>query len=671
MDATSRYRPQIDGLRAISILAVVGYHTALPGFSGGFVGVDVFFVISGYLILGQIGSRIADGRFSLAAFYGRRFLRILPGLALMLAASAVAARFVLVTPDDIREFRHEIVQAALMYANHHFLVSEGDYFGRAIQVKPLLHTWSLMVEEQFYLAAPLLAMGFVAAARRFGGLGRTPLLRLGLAFAGVSLVASAALSNPEHNVAFFLTPFRAWEFAVGGLVHPAAPHLARLSQRARAWLAPLGLALIALAANRFGVTTPYPSLGVALPVAGAALVIAGSHVGATDGAARLLSSRGLTAIGLLSYEWYLWHWPLLVYGRLVLPEADPLARDLAAVTIALGLAFVTYRFIDRPIRRFRPVLLRRPLAVVASAAAALVALAVVSQRSFLEAQHVAAGERARWIESEGVAAPRRCDGQPGDASCAPHPAAARSVIVAGDSHAGSFAPALASAASESGVSLVHATRLGCLALSGVEVFRDGAPLPACRGFWEETLEKLEGARPPARSVLLMQNWAMYLGGEDELGRKRPMEIGPAGGDRAKDPLAFLRERLSASLDALEAAGAERILLVGAIPNFDHDPVDCVMRARRFAGDLARCRQDAPGRSARAAELRDALASVVSGHASRRWIDPSASLCGADHCRALDDAGRLLYVDTNHVSRAGAARIYADFEADLDWALGRR
>ena len=342
MDATSRYRPQIDGLRAISILAVVGYHTALPGFSGGFVGVDVFFVISGYLILGQIGSRIADGRFSLAAFYGRRFLRILPGLALMLAASAVAARFVLVTPDDIREFRHEIVQAALMYANHHFLVSEGDYFGRAIQVKPLLHTWSLMVEEQFYLAAPLLAMGFVAAARRFGGLGRTPLLRLGLAFAGVSLVASAALSNPEHNVAFFLTPFRAWEFAVGGLVHPAAPHLARLSQRARAWLAPLGLALIALAANRFGVTTPYPSLGVALPVAGAALVIAGSHVGATDGAARLLSSRGLTAIGLLSYEWYLWHWPLLVYGRLVLPEADPLARDLAAVTIALGLAFVTY-----------------------------------------------------------------------------------------------------------------------------------------------------------------------------------------------------------------------------------------------------------------------------------------------------------------------------------------
>lgn len=669
MDATSRYRPEIDGLRAVSILAVVGYHTALPGFSGGFVGVDVFFVISGYLILGQIGSRIADGRFSLAAFYGRRFLRILPGLALMLAASAVAAYFVLVTPDDVREFRHEIVQATLMVANHHFLASEGDYFGRAIQVKPLLHTWSLMVEEQFYLAAPLLAIGLVAAARRSGALGRASLLPLGLAFVGVSLVASAMLSNPEHNVAFFLTPFRAWEFVVGGLVHPAAPHLARLSQRARSWLAPLGLVLIALAIHRFGVTTPYPSLNVVLPVVGAALVIAACHVGARDEATRILSSRGLVALGLLSYEWYLWHWPLLVYGRLVLPEAPALARDLAAVAIAFVLAVVTVRTIDRPIRRHRPTLLRRPLAVVALASAALVVLAVVSQRSFVAAQQLAARERARWIEREDVAAPRACAAQPGDASCAVRPSALRSVIVAGDSHAGSFAPALVAVASENGLTLVHATRLGCLALGGVEVFRDGAPLPACRGFWEETLEKLQRAEPPARSVILMQNWGMYLGGEDNLGRRRPMQIGSPSDGRARDQLAFLRERLSSSLDALEAAGAERILLVGAIPNFDHDPVDCVMRARRFAGDLARCRQDAPDRSARAAAVNDVLASVVRGHASRRWIDPSAALCRDGYCSALDAAGRLLYADSNHVSPTGAARLYIGLETDLDWALG--
>lgn len=669
MHSTSLYRPQIDGLRAISILAVVGYHAALPGLSGGFVGVDVFFVISGYLILGQIGSGLVAGRFSLSAFYGRRFLRILPGLVLMLTATALAAWLVLVTPDDIREFRRELVSSALMYANHHFLVSEGDYFGRAIQVKPLLHTWSLMVEEQFYLAAPIVALGLHLAARRSGRLRRISLLRLGLALIVVSLIASAGFSDPEHNIAFFLTPFRAWEFAVGGLVYQAAPQLAKLSQRARSLLAPLGLTLIFLAVTRFDTATPYPSLNIVLPVSGAALVIAGGPLAEMGRTARVLSSRVLTGVGLLSYEWYLWHWPLLVFGRLVLPESNPLARDLAAVATGLGLAFLTYRYVDQSIRRHRAVLLRRPLLVVASAAGVLIAFAVVGQRDFKQVQEFATLERAHWIKQQGAATAREFERRSSDAPIEPVVPSGQSVIVIGDSHAGSIAPALADVATETHLNLLQSTSIGCMALMNVDVFLDGAPVPRCRGFWEETLEKLKQAQPPVRSVIIVQNWPMYLGGTDNLGRRRTMEIGPRNDGRAEDQLAFLKQQLSVSLDALEAAQVERILLVGALPQFDRDPVNCMMRAHKFSGDLGRCRQAASDGEPRLSEIKDALDAVVRGHAGRRRIDPRSSLCTGDYCSAIDEDGRLLYVDTNHVSSAGAARLYRDLRPDIDWGLG--
>lgn len=665
---TARRHPHIDGLRAISILAVVGYHTPLPGFSGGFVGVDVFFVISGYLILGQIESSLTAGRFRLWSFYARRFLRLLPALLLMLAATALVARFALVTPDDLREFRHEIVSASLMFANHHFLRSEGDYFGRAIQVKPLLHTWSLMVEEQFYLVAPLAAVAVHRAWQRSRGRFRTAAILVAVGFIGASLVASVLFTNPEHNAAFFLTPLRAWEFAVGGLIPLALPGVARLPMRARSWLAPLGLVLILLATARFDATTPYPALYAVVPVIGAALVIAAGMADPNDRTARVLSGGALVGLGLLSYGWYLWHWPLLVFGRLILPEASPMPRDLAAVAIALGVAFVTYRLVERPIRRHRNVLMRRPRTVVASAAAILVVFAVASQEEFGQAHAVAAEARARLVAEQAVPEAPDCQASANGGACEPGLPPTRSAILIGDSHAGTVAPTLARVTAAADLGLVQSLRLGCVALPDVDVLRNGMPVERCRGFWEETLDELRQARPPVTTAIIVQNWAMYLGAPDIAGHGRTLEIGPSSGGRAEDPLSFLRDRLSASLTALEAAGIERILLVGSFPDFGHDPVNCIMRAHRFQGDLARCRQSASAGEPLASAVKETLAAVVSGHPGRRWTDPTSSFCGDGLCSAIGSDGRLLFADRSHVSGAGAAVFYRDARADVDWSL---
>lgn len=649
----------------------MGYHAHLPGFSGGFVGVDVFFVISGYLILGQIEAGLASGRFRLWTFYARRFLRILPPLLLVLVASALVARVALVTPDDLREFRHEIVSSALLYANHHFLRSEGDYFGRAIQVKPLLHTWSLMVEEQFYLVAPLAAMAVHGAWRRLRGRSRAA---AGLVVAGLfaaSLLASVRFTDPEYNAAFFLMPLRAWEFAAGGLVSLLLPFVARSPAPLRPWLAPLGLAAIVVSTTCFDATTPYPALFVALPVAGSVLLIAANLTSPRTRMARWMSAGALAGIGLLSYGWYLWHWPLLVFGRLALPDAAPLQRDLCLVTVALAVAFVTYRLVERPVRRSRGALLRRPRLVVGFAAVILAAFAITGQSQFQRLQAAAATERTALLAEQSAPAQEGL-AQPGNgvATAAPRPARA-SAILMGDSHAGVLAQTLTQAASGEAVELVQSTRLGCLALLDVDVFAKGMRLDRCRGFWDETLAALHETKPAVRSAIIAQNWMMYLGTPDVSGHGRTSQIGPSDGPVAEDALAFLRERLLVSLSALEAAGVERILLVGPVPDFGHDPVNCVMRAHRFSGDLARCRQTVSAGEPYVSALRKTLEAVVTGHPGRRWVDPASTFCADGLCSAVDGDGRLLFADRSHLSGAGAARFERHARSDLDWSLGVR
>ena len=340
------YHPFVDGLRAVSILAVVLYHVGVPGITGGYVGVDVFFVISGFLIISQIVSELQRGSFTFASFWARRTLRILPPYLLVLAFTVAVAPFVLIMPEQFRALAREARDAPLMLINHLFLGQQG-YFDTASDTKPLLHLWSLAVEEQFYLAAPCVLACLWWLPRwvnrpklREHLLFWTALAVLAGSFAGCVMLTEVG----ERNYAFYLAILRAWEFVAGGAVGVLLPLACRLSRQAQVLLAATGLAAIVGAAVFYQPDTIYPSWRAAIPVLGAVAVILSGLADPKTPAIRLLASPPMVWLGLISYSWYLWHWPLLAFARAQNFGGRDFATDMALGFVSLCLAATTSTF---------------------------------------------------------------------------------------------------------------------------------------------------------------------------------------------------------------------------------------------------------------------------------------------------------------------------------------
>ena len=307
------YRPDIDGLRAIAVLAVLLYHVGGFGLTGGFGGVDVFFVISGYLITTIIQREIESGTFSLLNFYERRIRRIFPALvAVTVVATLVSAMLLL--PEDFKEYGKSLLNLMAISSNYYFMRKTG-YFDAAASEKPLLHTWSLAVEEQFYIVFPLLLLVLSRFGRRAVIAGLTA-----LAFA--SFLASAATLENAPARAFFATPGRVWELLIGVLTAVMGPALitSRLHREA---LAALGLALIGYGYFFYTDATPFPGPAALAFCLGAAFIIYAGTSGGETLTARMLSSPLVASIGLISYSVYLWHWPLIVFVRYRFPEFFP------------------------------------------------------------------------------------------------------------------------------------------------------------------------------------------------------------------------------------------------------------------------------------------------------------------------------------------------------------
>ena len=321
-----RYRRDIDGLRAIAVLAVVAYHAGLGG--AGYVGVDVFFVISGYLITSLLlQEHAATGTIDLLAFYARRVRRIVPAAVLVVLAT-LGATMALLSAGQVAETANSAGAALVFVANVYFQVNSGGYFDGPAERLPLLHLWSLSVEEQFYLAWPALLL----------------LTRSRKAFVVLAL-ASLALAEfwiaRGSDAAFYQTPARFWELAAGGIV-AASP--ARALPR---WALPAGL--VATLAACVVALPHFPGLGALPAVLGASLLIAAVHGGASNA---FLASRPMVGIGLVSYSLYLWHWPLLaLYRATTIEQALPVRLALCAV--ALLLAIATWRYVEQPFRRMR------------------------------------------------------------------------------------------------------------------------------------------------------------------------------------------------------------------------------------------------------------------------------------------------------------------------------
>lgn len=336
-----QYRPEIDGLRSVAVLPVILSHAGFKIFHGGFVGVDVFFVISGFLITSILLAETSQGRFSLLTFYERRARRILPALFVVMAACLPVAYWGML-PNEFKNFGQSLVATSL-FANNVLLMVTSGYWSLASEFKPLLHTWSLGVEEQFYILFPLLLM----LCRRWRP---AALMALFALLALCSLVAAEWGSRAWPNAAFYLLPTRAWELLMGSMA--AALPLLRpqpvLSAGLRQGLSLAGLAMIVVSVLTFDESVPSPSLLILLPTLGAVLII----VCATPGTwvQRLLASKVPVTIGLISYSAYLWHQPLFAFARILEAEAPTPSLMLALSVLSLLLAYLSWRFIEAPFR---------------------------------------------------------------------------------------------------------------------------------------------------------------------------------------------------------------------------------------------------------------------------------------------------------------------------------
>nr|WP_231981906.1 acyltransferase family protein [Mycobacterium sp. E2327] len=384
----TRFRPDIEGLRAVAVAAVVLFHAGLPGVTGGYVGVDVFFVISGFLITGLLWREVnSAGRVKLSRFYGARARRLLPASAVVGVVTAVGSA-ALLPPLQAHSVLDDGIYSALYVSNYRFAHDGVDYFAPVLPPSPFQHYWSLGVEEQFYLIWPALIIGTTWLVRlvRWRTKAYTPakqttyLVVLTLV-AALSFALSLVATFVAPAVAFFSLPTRAWQLAAGGLVALTVGHWRRFPPRAAAIVGWAGLGIVLLACTLLSGGTPYPGTAALVPVVGAMLVIGAGCAGPVQGCGRLLGTAPMRAIGRISYSWYLWHWPVLLLAAPLLGHPLGLVERLATALISGGLAMLTLRCIENPLRFAAPIrrsaLASLALGGIATAVAVCVGLALM------------------------------------------------------------------------------------------------------------------------------------------------------------------------------------------------------------------------------------------------------------------------------------------------------
>jgi peptidoglycan/LPS O-acetylase OafA/YrhL len=343
---TSTYRPEIDGLRAISVLLVIAFHFGMPGLSGGFIGVDVFFVISGYLITDIILREMEEGTFTVIGFYERRMKRIFPALLTMIVVTLAGAVFFL-TPGDYATVARSAIRAVLSVSNIFFYRHTG-YFDQAAELQPMLHTWSLGVEEQFYFVWPLLLLAIFTMTKGKQQIiaGICACLALG------SFVWSVDLMSADPKAAFYLAHARSWELGAGALVAIAPRRWFRCHHLLGEAMPIFGLALIIVSGVKLDISSPFPGVNALSPVVGAAFIVAPWTCSTTMAVG--LSARPLVLIGKISYSLYLWHWPILVLYKHYSLGAQPGLLDATALLLGIfSLSWLSWRFVELPARRSR------------------------------------------------------------------------------------------------------------------------------------------------------------------------------------------------------------------------------------------------------------------------------------------------------------------------------
>ncbi|WP_369238117.1 acyltransferase family protein [Streptomyces sp. R21] len=677
-------RLDIQGLRAVAVGLVVLSHAGVSQVGGGYVGVDVFFVISGSLITSLLVRELAaTGRVSVRSFYARRALRLLPASSLVIAVT-VGGAWLFLSKARLAEYAGDALASALYGVNFRLAAAGTDYLAQNSPPSPFQHFWSLAVEEQFYVVWPLLLVLTWRVARGRRRLVAVPLgvLCLGSFAEGVLVTGSSA------PWAYFGSLTRGWELGVGALLALAAGRLEGLPGVLAGALSWLGLACVALAAVWFDDGTPFPGYRALLPVVGAVLVLAGGGAPASYGVGWLLGRRPLVWLGGLSYGWYLWHWPLLVIAPAALGRADgraevPLALGLCAA--ALGLAWLTQRLVENPVRFHRD-FRRRPgralaLGVVLSASAAALALTARAvpptievgdpAPALAEALSAAPAPQARLTEllaSSPTALPSNLalpltevkssrsavyrDGcHSAYAATRTRPCvygdrtSSRTVVLFGDSHAAQWFPALERLATARGWRLVSLTKASCK-VADVTIVADHKPYTACDTWRADAVARIKALRPAL----------VVVSSSDAGDPARP----------AADLLGQWTAGFESTFRALGASGA-RVAALLDTPWPKGDPIDC---AARNSMQLRACAKHLPDPARDV--TRSAAVRAAASASDAAVIDPASWVCAprTGVCPVVV-GNTAVYRDDSHLSEAYAEALAPVLAPSLDRLVGAR
>jgi len=695
------FRPDVEGLRAVAVVLVVLFHAGFAPLPGGFVGVDVFFVISGFLITGLIVDELLrTGTISISNFYSRRARRLLPAAGTVLVTTAVVFSFVLPAIDR-PALGADVIAATLWFANWHFASASTDYFAVAAEHSPVLHFWSLSVEEQFYLFWPLLVLAVAGRgmARRGGprppgrlSTGaldalpspRTVVQRVALALlplGAISLVLSALTTASTGPWAYFGVHTRAWELAAGGAVALARGYLHRLSARGAACLGWAGLSLVVTSAVVMDGATPFPGIAAMVPVAGAAAVLAAGARTQT-GVASLLSRGSLTYVGRVSYSWYLWHWPCLELARRLtvtptLDEFAPQRTDPWALAVAvLGsflLAIVTYRLVETPTRSWS--FLARSKMRTLGFTAATVAVCVAVPWTLLSRPDTG------WPPSDAVSQPLAVAGTPSPRPSSSTsrttvrlppqtPAQARAdrldavgcfqasngvevvadcqkgdpdgekvMVLIGDSHAAHWLPAFEILARDRGWQLWFWAKSSC-AYPGVVQWLESykREYTECQTWRQNVLARIEAL--PRVDALVIGRASPYL---QQLGNGEGGLLEPQAAERRWE------EGARETFTTLGAKAAEVVVLQD-IPYPRQDIPACLSTN---GADPEQCAFDVGTRKHADAAMTAAEKAAAVG-TRVRFVDTTRVVCPQDPCRMITPSGAIVYRDATHLTLRFAA-----------------
>lgn len=651
--ASLAYRPDIDGLRGVAVLAVVGYHAFPNWVPGGFIGVDVFFVISGFLISSLIFAGMAKGSFSLMDFYARRIRRIFPALLLVLSC-CFAFGWMALLADEYAALSKHIAGGAGFLSNF-VLLQESGYFDYGAELKPLLHLWSLGIEEQFYIVWPLLLAAFWRH-------------KFAVPVACAGLVVTSFVLNlywlPKDPVGTFYLPWmRCWELLAGAMLawlQFHSPNSVRVAPGTLAVSCVVGCVFVLVAIVSFDRHSPFPGTRALLPVLGTCAVIA-SGMGIWVNR-RLLAHPLLVWFGLISFPLYLWHWPLLSFAHI--EEVSPLSRSLriVAVVAAIGLAWGTYKFVEMPLRFGS----HRKL----KAAGLLVGMSIIGSVSYFT--YTIGGVPSRLppnmrVEMSPSSSP--CGREyPRDSVCWGAAGGRKIMLLIGDSHGAALAPGIASelGRSSSEIGLVSVTTGGCMPLANVRSYDATGKLRDCEAMFREAFEFARDS-DSVTGVVLVGRWASRVGNAVGFKEKE--------GDEARGSYEFIRQSPSApdnteafrqGLDgSLSMIATKPVVFVHQVPELGLEPGKCAARPLRTSdpGSTAACAVALEEVVRRQAEYRKIAEVVLHKYPEVRLTDPVEVMCDDSKCSATQ-GGSVLYRDDDHLNGNGAAKVARELLSDL-------